>query len=281
MHDRVRADRHVRTDVGGRRIHQRHPGFHQRLVLGRSQNCRHVRQLLAAVHSEHFSRISHDHRLDGQSARAIGLDQVGEVILALRVRRPEPAQGREQRLEIERVDAAVDFADLALLRRGVLVLDDGHQLIAAADDPPVARRVLQHGGHHRRGGAALAVARDQGSNGFRPQQRHVSGQQHHRAARAAQVRFRLEQRVAGAELRLLHDEVQSADAAERCSEQLRLMTDDDRQRRGFERRGISNDVPDERQSVRVMNQLRQGGLHPGPLAGGQNDQVQVGHRNSL
>ena len=57
MDDRVGADGHVRPDVGRGRIDDRHAGRHQLVVLRRSENRRHVGQLLPAVHAEDLARV--------------------------------------------------------------------------------------------------------------------------------------------------------------------------------------------------------------------------------
>ena len=81
--------------------------------------------------------------LDAQPAVAVNPDQVGQVVLALRVCGPDLLSAAKQRLEVESVDAAVDLADLALRRRRVLVLDDRRNRAIRPDDAAVAVRLVE------------------------------------------------------------------------------------------------------------------------------------------
>ena len=98
----------------------------------------------------------------------------------------------------------------ALGRRRVLVFDDG-------GDRPRSSRTIRPYPWDRRTTAVRTVAAapcarwcvDQRLQCGRPQQRNVARQQHHRARLARQGRFRLQQCVAGAELRLLHCKAQA------------------------------------------------------------------------
>ena len=124
MNHRVGADLDVGVDVGRGRVDERDPGGHQLFVLVLSHDPAHFRQFGAAVDAADFLRVVHDQRFHRQLAAAVDGNEIGQVVLALRVLRRDAAKRVEQRRQVERVDAAVDFPDLPLGRRGVPLLDD-------------------------------------------------------------------------------------------------------------------------------------------------------------
>ena len=107
-------------------------------------------------------------------------DDVGEVLLALRVVGADVGQRVAQHVGVEGVDAGVDLGERALGVGGVLVLDDLLDPPAvAAHDPAVARRVGEVGGDDRHRTAALGVGPGELDQGGAGEQRHVAaGDQH-------------------------------------------------------------------------------------------------------
>ena len=65
-------------------------------------------------------------------------DEIGQVVLALFVRGANRVECGEQRGEVERVDAGIDFGNRLLRGGGVALLDDLRDLPAGADDAAVA-----------------------------------------------------------------------------------------------------------------------------------------------
>ena len=128
MDDRVASDVDMRIHVGRRRILNRDAGGHQLLVLRLSHDSAHCRQLEAAVDSPDFVGVRHGQRFDAEPALPVERNDVGQVVLALRVFRRDAGQRLEQPVEGERVDACVDFADRALGRAGIPLLDDTSNL---------------------------------------------------------------------------------------------------------------------------------------------------------
>ena len=112
----------------------------------------------------------------------------------------------------------------------------------------------------------------------RTQQRHVARQQHHRARAPCQVRFRLQERVPGAELRLLQCKAQAQPFPEAPA-----LTRSDRWPTtttvvaGGERVRRAQDVLDQGEAGGAVEHLGIRGLHPGSLAGGEDHDVCVGH----
>ena len=131
--------------------------------------------------------------------------QVGQVVLALIVRRADPAQRVEEPVEREGVDAAVEFGQRLLGWRRVALLDDPGEPPVLAHDAAQAGRVGQVRGENRGGRAGRLMVRQQPADGLGREHRHVTVEQHDRPGLTGQRRLGLEQGVAGSELRLLDD----------------------------------------------------------------------------
>ena len=108
-------------------------------------------------------------------------------------------------VQVEGIDAGIDFLDLPLRRRGVTLFDDARDLAPGPDDAPVAVRPVDGGGETV--AAALAarwvsssepsVAPDR--NGTSPDSRTTVPDL------PARQRLGLQQRMAGSQLRFLDD----------------------------------------------------------------------------
>src|SRR5207253_9181493 len=101
-----------------RRIDHLHPVLHELRVAPFPQLRRAPGELRPIVDAGHFGLL----RLDRD--RAAPGDDVGEIVLALRIAPSEPAKRREQEPRIREINAGVHLCDLPLLRRGVLLLHD-------------------------------------------------------------------------------------------------------------------------------------------------------------
>src|SRR5487761_1442828 len=89
--------------------------------------------------------------------RAQDGDDIGEVLLALRVVGRHPLDRVAEQVGLEGVDAGVDLVHGALLRGRVRLLDDLQEGTGVVpDDPAVAMRVGQRGGEAS--GAVSTVA---------------------------------------------------------------------------------------------------------------------------
>ena len=88
-------------------------------------------------------------------------EQVGEVVLALVVRRADPAQRVEEPVQRERVDAAVELGERLLGGRRVALLDDPGEPPVLPHDAAQAGRVGQVRGQDRGGGAGRLMVRQQ------------------------------------------------------------------------------------------------------------------------
>ena len=112
MYHRVGAHLHVGVDVGRGRVDDRDAGGHQFFVLRLSHDSAHFREFRAAVDAPDFRGVVDHERFHRQLPPPIDGNQIRQVELALRVLRRNAPQGVEERREVERIDAAVDFLDL-------------------------------------------------------------------------------------------------------------------------------------------------------------------------
>ena len=158
-------------------------------------NARHLRGVADLVRG-HRHAVSHGH-----------FDDVGEVVLALRIFVVEPAQPVAQQARGQGHDAAVNFGDGALGLAGVLVLNNRQHSPPgrSAHNAAVAAGIRQG---QREQGQLPAVAKGQKrlqSGGLG--QGHVAGQ-NERDAVILKLGQGLLHRMAGAQLRLLPNALQ-------------------------------------------------------------------------
>ena len=149
----------VGVDPGGAGVHHgdavAHPPGHDAPV----ELLAHLGQLDAVVGALGLHHVVDGERADGEAVLARDLDGVGQVVLALGVVVGQPRQRADQELRVEGEDPRADLGDLALLRRGVLLLDDPLDVtLVVAEDPPVAERVGHdpaQDAHHLLGGPVV------------------------------------------------------------------------------------------------------------------------------
>ena len=141
--------------------------------------------------------VVHDDGFDRQLPPAIDGNQVGQIVLALGVPGRDGSQRVEQRCQVERVDAAVDFLDALLGRRGIALLDDPRNPAADPDDAAVAVRAFNRGRNDRGGGLGSPVGIQKAMQGRGLQERHIAREQtpqcpsgRRAAARPAEARGR-------------------------------------------------------------------------------------------
>src|SRR3990172_9237269 len=142
----VRTDLHLRPAVGGRRIGPRdsgqhplliHPAAHRRLSLG---------EMRERVHSDQLVGVNHLQPRHLTPLAGCSLDEVGEVILALR-RYRQLRQVDPQPVAPEAVDAGVVLEDRTLRRSGVRLFNDALDPTArTANHPAKAPRGLSRVG---------------------------------------------------------------------------------------------------------------------------------------
>ena len=273
MNDGIRADLYFRIDVRRRGVDDGDASRHQLFVLVLSHESAHFRELRSAVDASDLHGIVGDHGLHRQFAPVIDGDQVGQVVLPLRVLSGNAPQRIEQRAEVERIDAGVDFLDLPLGRRGIPLLDDASEPPAGPDDAAIAIRSIDDGGHHRRGCAGAVMDVEQLADGLGPEQRDITREQYDGARLAGQERFCLLERMRRSELRRLQRELDSLPPGQACADRVGSVAHDDRNRcRLHAPRRVEHPF-DHWPAGDWMQHFRQDRLHAGALAGREYDDV--------
>src|SRR6266516_4837204 len=270
----VDVDRHVAAagkdsaHVAARGIGERHPVLEERSGKLALVNALQIGELAAAVHAERFPRRV---RLDcghGYALLRCERDDIGEVILLLRV---VVLQLREPGLEFLRRchdDSGVDLAQGALPRVGVLFLDNSHHLFSISQDAPVSG-----GSVERRSQKSQSRPRrvDEMPQGFGANQRNISIEHEGRPA-LVQMRGGLHHRVAGPELRLLHDP-DDAVLLDGLAHALAAVAIDDADDLGRELfRGVEN-VGEHRPARQAMQHLGRARMHALARTCGENDDI--------
>src|SRR6185436_18686866 len=144
----VHIDAHVgatnkgAADVQAHGIGEGNPGVHQLRRVLPLLDALELRELLFAVDAEDFPAGA---RLDARHRHAVGQRErhdVGEVVLLLRIAVRQLGGPILQVARRQRHGAGIDFADLALLRARVFLLDDaGDAAAAVTNDAAVSGRV--------------------------------------------------------------------------------------------------------------------------------------------
>ena len=204
-------------------------------------------------------------------------EHVGEVELALGVVGAQPGQGVPQDGGVEGEDTGVDLGDGLFGGRGVLLLDDGSDLVlVVTDDAAVTVGVRQVRGEHRHGRRHLGVRGVQVTEGVAGQQRDVGVRHDDGALEPVQCGHGALDGVAGAELLLLHGEVNrgaefAGDRLGGGADLVAAVTDDGDDALGGDGvRGVQT-VRQQGPSADGVQGLLRGGFHAGPGTGGEYD----------
>ncbi len=276
---RVRADPHADLDQGRGGIDDRHPRVLVRLddpLLGEPRD---VGQVHAVVDAEGDRGIGQDMRPHGPAGRAQRGQDVREVRLALGGARRERLQGGEQRAGVEQVQARVDLADRHLRLGGVaghLRLD--HAVHAAAGVPHHAAVAARVGELHRRDRRPrVAVTGDQRLDRLGGEQRHVAVDDERRCARIDQAGGGHDG-AAGAVGLGLHGDL---DALGQVRREPPVRVVDDDHARGAGLLGGLDRPQKHRPSADRVQDLGQGGAHPGALARREDDHCGCRHRGEI
>ncbi len=116
---------------------------------------------------------------------------------------------------------------------------------------------------------------DQLTERRRPEQRNIARQQDQRSARPPQVRFRLQQRMAGSQLWLLQCKPQARPFPDRALDILRLVADNRNDCGGLERLRRPEHPLDQRQFSRTVEHFGQRGLHARTFSCRENHNMQI------
>ncbi len=274
----VDVDEHVAAgleraaNVYARRVGQRHAGLHQRAGTQTPILRLHLGQLQAVVDAEHLGNGRRHQRTHGDLLLHGHLDDIGQVVLALRVRIAQLAEPLAQQLRGHRHHAGVALADRELLPVRVLLLDDLlHAAALVAHDATVAGgigKLDSQQAHRTRPGE-----RDQLGECLAADQRHVAVEDQHEMV-VGDRRHRLHHRMAGAELLGLQ---RPADLRrrERRAHLFAAMPVHDFDRRGMQRGRSFDHMAQQRATGERLQHLGPVGVHALALACGQDHDRQV------
>jgi hypothetical protein len=194
-------------------------------------------------------------------------------MLAARIAVVDRLQPAGEMLRRRRHHARVDLANTALLRRCVLVLDDGrHPAVGVADDAAVTGGIVELDRQQRQ--RARASVLDDCLKCLGARQR-VGAEQHKRHAVFAELRQRLGERMAGSEWGILQRPMEVA-VGKSPAHRVTAVTVDDANAIGGElARGIDH-VRQQRSSTQRMQNLGNSGAHPLAHPGSENRDVERG-----
>ena len=275
----VGTQHHVGVDPGGGGVHHRHavahpPGDDAAVELPAEDG-----ELGAVVGALRLHDVVDRVRPDREARLAGQPDDVGQVELTLGVVVADPRQRLEQELCVEGEDPAVDLADVALVRRRILLLHDRLDVtVGVAHHPAVAERV----GHHPRHDAHRALGRlVLGGERLeaRPlQQRGVGGDDQHGAGRAARLDRDPDRARRTVEDLLDRQHGVGHELLDVRTHLVALMTDHRHDLLRLEHRHRGQHVADHAAPADPVQDLHGLGLHPGAATGSQDDHGQVVRR---
>ena len=246
------------------------------------------------IHPQHFAGIRRLQRQHGLSGAPQDARQVGQIKLVVRIVGAQPIDIAVQCIDLEGVDAGVDFTNLRLRRRERLLLDDGLDFIAiarrrAADNAAVTEWVGRRRGENGHGGPARPLKVAESSDGLGANQRHVAGEHQHLIV-GGQRLAALQDGVPGSKLLRLLDETHAI-AGNSLAHLLRLVPDDAVNiTRGNHGGSGADYVGNQRQAADLVQHLGRFGFQARTLARGQDGDgktrscgncVRAGHRSRL
>ena len=209
--------------IDARRIGHRGAALEQRIDMALLIQPLELRELRLRIHAERFRRCVGMRRVH-RDALGDGMgNDVGQVVLALRIVVRQAREPLPQPMRRSDQDAGVDFAQCAFRRRRVLFLDDAAYPAVTANDAAVAVRIVQQ---HRQQPDAAPRRHHQPLERCRRNQRHIAVK-HQRMRVVGQQRQRLHHRVPGAELRFLQHETDVALGRERTAHGFGTVPDHD------------------------------------------------------
>ncbi len=263
------------TDVDARRIGQRDPGFQQRRGLVALMHALQRGELQFAIHAFGFPTGVGMCGNDGQTFAHSERDNVGEVVLALRILFAQHGQPARQRGGGRDEYAGVDFADAALGFIRILFFDNARDLAIFADDAAVTVRIVELRGEQGEGAVARRV--EQAVQRGHADQRHIAIKHQSRRWRyGVQMRNGLQYGVARAQLRFLQHPG-DVRRIQRGAHLFAAMPMHHADARGMQRAGCIQHMAQQRFTGQRMQHLGQRRVHALALAGGENDDIQVGH----
>jgi len=135
----ITPERDVGVDPGSGRVDHRDSGPHPALDDPTVELGPEPRQLHPVVDALGLPKVLDQVRADQQAFVLDDAQNVGEVLLALRIVRADLCQGLAQDCRVEGIEPGVDLADLELRVGGVLLLDDAdNRAVRRAENAAIA-----------------------------------------------------------------------------------------------------------------------------------------------
>ncbi len=271
---RVAADRHVRVDPGRGRVDDRHAVTHPPLADPPVELGAEPGELDPVVDALGLPQVGEQVGADPATGGVGDGDDVGEVALALGVVGPDLPERLAQDGDVEGVDAGVDLGDGALLLGRVLLLDDADDpAVLVADDPAVAGRVPQARGDDGDGRPAGLVGLGQRDERLAAQQRDVAvgDEDGPGEVRGQGVEATLGGPAGALDLVLVGDDDPVVEGLAEGDDLVAPVPDDDGDVLGAGVPPGPDGVAEERSPADAVEDLRRRGLHPRPLARGEDD----------
>ena len=275
-------DDDIGVDVGGRGIDQRDAGGHELFVLLLADHGADLCKFGTAVDAADFVGALDGPGRDRALLLAIDRDEIGQVVLALFVRGADRVERGEQRGEVERVDAGIDFGDRLLRGGGVALLDDLRDLAAACGRCGRSRTAAARFAVITVAAAAAswcvassAFSESTVSNGTSPDSSTTVPLLPSRSGRVCSSAWPVPSCCSC---------VTNCRRVRFASDALHLVgavADDQRDARRLQCRGGPDHALDDRQAANLVQDLGQLRLHPGALAGGQDNDVYVIHARGI
>ena len=225
-------------------------------------------ELQLVVHAQHLGDGGRDQRRDLDLVLDGHRDDVGEVILALRVAVTELPKPALEELGFHRQHAGIAFADPALARAGIVLFDHAQYLaLGVAHDSAITGGV---GKLRREQAHALGACEfEQRLQRLGSDQRHVAVEHQHQVA-VGHARQRLLHCMPGAKLLALQHPAQGRRAHRGTYAFAAVAVDDMDERRLECARGVEH-MREQRVAGERLQHLRQVGAHPLALARGEDD----------
>ena len=152
------------------------------------QHRRHRRELFRRVDGQRLGGVEAGRGIDRPALAQQQRGAVGEVVLARSVGIVEPGQRAEEVPGLEDIGAHVDFTDLPLGRRRVLLLHDPLEVArGVADNSAQPGGVGRDRRAEQTGGGPPLELREQSRHALRPEHRRVAAHDHHGPPRVRRV----------------------------------------------------------------------------------------------
>ena len=273
--DRILTDGHVFVKIDRLGVFQSHPAGHplftQLLLFG----VFHSGQILPGIHPAKLSGVLCQHRSAGQpSPHGLGHD-IGQIVLGLRIVRPQGAQGGKQKRGLHTIDARVDLIYLPFLGGRVAGFHNSAQpTVRRPHHPTVIGRVGHPRCEDRHGRPRRPVVVNKAGQGRRGQQRRIAAHDQDLSLPVNKRQLGGQHRIAGAALLGL-DGKPDIRTVTRLPNRVGLVADDDDQALGVQPPDGMDDVRHQGFTRHAVQDLGLCRTHSLAQAGSENDNAEL------